>query len=342
MRASKTVFGLLALMAGPYAPIAHAADAALIEAAKKEGQVTWYTTQIINQFVAPAAELFQKKYGIKVTYVRTGSSEGLLRIINESKAGAVQSDAVDGTGMAALVKAGLALKWQPDSAMRLPSQYRDPNGYWTATNLYVRVAAFNTDLVPRGTEPRTYEDLLNPKWKGKMVWPVGPDPTSVPGFIGVVLTEMGQDKGLAYLKALAGQQITPLAVSPRQVVDQTMAGEFAIAIHVNNSHVTISRDQGAPVEWIPMQPSIGIFSIISAVKNAPHPNAGKLLIDFLVSREGQELYAAADYLPVDPDVPPRDPSLRPDGVKWRAHYLMPDEVEETVAGWWKLYQDLFR
>ena len=321
---------------------AFAADQALIDAAKKEGQATWYTTQIVNQFVDPAAKAFEKKYGIKVNYVRTGSSEGLLRVINEAKAGAVQADAIDGTGMAALVKSGLALQWQPDAVKRLPAQYFDKNGYWTATNLYVRTSAFNTDLVPRGTEPKTYEDLLNPKWKGKMVWPVGPDPTSVPGFIGVVLREMGQDKGLAYLKALAAQQITPLQVSPRQVVDQTMAGEFAIAVHVNNSHVTISRNEGAPVDWIRMNPAIGIFSIIAGVKGSPHPNAGKLLIDFLVSREGQELYAAADYLPVDPDVKPRDPSLRPDGVTWRANYILPDEVEETVSGWWKLYQELFR
>ena len=338
----KRRFGFAAAAFALAATSALAADRALIDAAKKEGQVVWYTTQIVNQFVDPAAKAFEKNYGIKVTYVRTGSSEGLLRVINEAKAGAVQADAIDGTGMASLVKAGLALKWQPDSAKRLPPQYLDRNGYWTATNLYVRVSAFNTDLVPRGTEPRTYEDLLNPKWKGKMVWAVGPDPTSVPGFVGIVLREMGQDKGLNYLKALAAQRITPLAVSPRQVVDQTMAGEFAIAVHVNNSHVTISRQQGAPVEWIPMQPSIGIFSIIAAVKDSPHPNAGKLLIDYLVSREGQELYAAADYLPVDPEVPPRDPTLRPDGVKWRAHYIMPDEVQETVSGWYKLYQELFR
>jgi iron(III) transport system substrate-binding protein len=91
-----------------------------------------------------------------------------------------------------------------------------------------------------------------------------------------------------------------------------------------------------------MQPAIGIFSVIAPIKGGPHPNAGKLLVDFLISKEGQQLYADADYLPVDPEVQPRDPTLRPDGTSWRIKYLMPDEVEEKSAEWWKIYQDIFR
>ena len=71
-------------------------------------------------------------------------------------------------------------------------------------------------------------------------------------------------------------------------------------------------------------------------------NAGKLLVEFLVSKEGQKLYADADYLPVDPDVPPRDPEMRPDGKVWRVHYLMPDEVEEKSAEWYNIWKDIFR
>src|SRR5208283_1910374 len=113
------------------------------------------------------------------------------------------------------------------------------------------------------------------------------------------------------------QKIVGLGVAARQVLDQVIAGEYAIGLQMYNHHVPISAAQGAPVAWIPMQPAMGVLSVISATKDAPHPNAGKLLIDFLSSPEGQALYRDADYIPVDPAVAPKDPSLRPDGKIFR-------------------------
>jgi ABC-type Fe3+ transport system substrate-binding protein len=333
---------LVLLASGIAAAPAAAADQALIDAAKKEGRVTWYTSQIVDQFVSPAAAAFEKKYGIKVDYVRADSADIVLRIFNEAKARNVQADVFDGTGSKALVDAGLVLQWLPDSAKRLPPQYVDVKGYWTATNLYVHVTAINTDLVPRGTEPKTYQDLLDPKWKGKMAWSGLQSSTAAPGFIGLVLTEMGREKGTAYLQELAKQNITPLGVSARQVANQLIAGEFPLALHMNINHIVISRQQGAPVDWIAIQPAFAFLSIIGKTKDSPHPNAGKLLVDYLVSSEGQTLYRDADYIPVDPNLPPHDPSLRPDGVKFRAHYLPPDDVNSSVAAWWKVYEDIFR
>ena len=151
--------------------LAAAADPALIAAAKKEGQLTWYTTQIVNQFARPAAEAFQKKYGIRVNYIRADSNEVTLRIQNEGKAGRVQADVFDGTGAtAALKNNNLVAKYIPQSADRLPAQFKDKDGYWVATNLYVLTPAFNTELVEKGTQPKTFQDLLDPKWRGKMAW----------------------------------------------------------------------------------------------------------------------------------------------------------------------------
>src|SRR5690242_2931799 len=134
------------------APAARAADPALIAAAKGEGAVTWYTTQIINQFGRPAIEAFEKSYGIKVTVLRGDAVELAARLIAESQAGRVAADVFDGTANApALKKAGIALHWLPDAASKLPDAYRDPEGYWVATNLYVHTPAYNTDLVPRGS-----------------------------------------------------------------------------------------------------------------------------------------------------------------------------------------------
>src|SRR6202158_824657 len=103
---------------------AHAADAALIAAAKKEGEVTWYTTQIIAQLVRPMSAAFEKTYGIKARSPRANSTELSVKISNESRAGRPQSDVFDGTStVVVLKKEGYVLKWLPDPAKAYPAQY---------------------------------------------------------------------------------------------------------------------------------------------------------------------------------------------------------------------------
>ena len=154
---------------------AWAADPAMIEAAKKEGEVIWYTTQIISQLVRPVSAAFEKKYGIKVRSTRANSTELSVKIINESRAGRPQSDVFDGTStVVPLKKEGFVLQWQPDPAKSYPAQYKDPEGYWVANNLFFLAPGFNTALVPKGTEPRSYQALLDPKWRGRIAWSTAP------------------------------------------------------------------------------------------------------------------------------------------------------------------------
>ena len=207
------------------ATIAFAVDPQLIAAAKKEGEVNWYTTQIITQFGRPAADAFQKKYGIRVNLIRGDSVEIAVRLTNEAKANRMQGDLYDGTGTTTVLKKeGIALKWLPDAARRWPQEYWDAEGYWIASNVYVHTPAFNTNLVPRGTEPKTFQDLLDPKWKGKMAWALHATSSGAAGFIGLVLADMGEEKGRAYLRELAKQNITRLGGSARAVTDQAIAG----------------------------------------------------------------------------------------------------------------------
>ena len=319
------------------------ADPALIAAAKKEGELTWYTTQIVNQFARPAAEAFQKKYGVRVNYIRADSNEVTLRLQNEGKAGRVMADVFDGTGATAALKAAnLVAKYIPESANRLPDRYKDKDGYWVATNLYVLTPGFNTDLVKKGTQPRTFEDLLDPRWRGKIAWNSSVTPSGAAGFVGVVLAHMGQEKGLAYLRQLSGQKVVGLQVAARQVLDQVIAGEYAIALNIFNNHAVISAMKGAPSAWIPMEPALAVFSCLSLTAGAPRPNAGKLFIDFLMSEEGQKLYRDADYLPVDPAVQPKDPALRPGDATFRAVFMTPEEIHDNLPKWGAIYKDIFR
>src|SRR5258708_14219671 len=110
---------------------ASAADPALIVAAQKEGQVTWYTTQIVNQCGRTVMDAFQRRYGIRVNFVRADSVELAARMLNEAQAGRLQADVFDGTATApALKRSGLALKWLPDRARQWAKEYRDPDEYW--------------------------------------------------------------------------------------------------------------------------------------------------------------------------------------------------------------------
>ena len=320
-----------------------AADEALIAAAKKEGAVTWYTTQIVTQFARPAAEAFQKKYGVKVDFVRGDSVEIALRVTNEAKAGRVFADVFDSTsGLGALKRENLIEPWIPEAARRLPEAFWDKDAYWVATNVFIHQPSYNTNLVARGSEPKTYEDLLDPRWKGKMSWAGHATPSGGPGFVGVILHAMGQEKGLAYLRQLATQNITPLSISSRAAVDQVIAGEYSIVLQALNHQPVISARLGAPVDWMPLSPALGILSVASLMKNSPHPNAGKLLIDYFISDEGQKLFQGGDYITVDPAIPPREASLSPSGGKFSAFYLTPEQLEAALPKWTQTFRDIFR
>jgi ABC-type Fe3+ transport system substrate-binding protein len=318
-------------------------DPSIIAAAKSEGQVVWYTTQIIDQFVRPAAAAFEAKYGIKVNYVRSDSNAVALRIFNEGQAGHVQADVFDGTaGVAPLKKKNLVMKWLPPSAAHLAPQYVDPEGYWAATNIYVLTPGYNTSLVALVDAPKTFDDLLDPKWKNKLTWNASPTMSGAGGFIGLIIKVMGEQKGRTYLRKLSQQNILALQLSARQVLDQVIAGEAAIALNIFNNHAVISAAQGAPVAWIPMQPAEAVFSVISLTRGAPHVNAGKLLINYIVSTEGQQLFRNANYIPADQNVPPLVPGLRPDGKNFKAAYFLPEQIEAGMPTWKNIYDEYFK
>jgi iron(III) transport system substrate-binding protein len=334
----------LTLAVWPMGHMAQAADAALIAAAKKEGEVVWYSTQIVSQLVRPVTAAFQKKYpGIKVLATRANASETAVKILAESRAGQVQVDIFDGTTtVVPLKKEGYVLKWLPDSAKVYPASLKDPEGYWVANNLFIITPGYNTSVIKPGTEPKTYQDLLDPKWKNKMVWNGFPTSSGMGGFIGTVLAEMGEDKGKEYLRKLAKQNIAPVRGSARKVLDMVIAGEYPLALQIFNHHAVISAKKGAPVDWIKMEPATETLSVISVHKSAPHPNAAKLLVDFIISKEGQEVFRKANYLPAHPDVPAAVPDLKPDAGHFRVRYFTPEQTDKMMPHWKQVGDEIFR
>src|SRR6476660_3402766 len=151
---------------------ADGADAALIEAAKKEGKVVCYTTLIVNQAIRPLKDAFERKYpGIELQYTRADESPTAAKILAEAQAGRVQADVFDGiSNMVPLKRANIVAPFVPPSAALIPADLKDKDGYWIAILQYVFSPGINTALVAKAQAPKTYADLLDPKWKGKMAW----------------------------------------------------------------------------------------------------------------------------------------------------------------------------
>jgi ABC-type Fe3+ transport system substrate-binding protein len=153
---------------------------------------------------------------------------------------------------------------------------------------------------------------------------------------------MGPDMGREWLKRLAALHPAALPISPRAVLDQVISGEYAIALQIYNHHAAISASAGAPVDWIKLEPLVGLFSLMGVLKDAPHPNAARLFVEYIMSDEGQKVLANNDYLPASPDVPARIPTLRPGPGGFKVHYISPADAKASLPEWTAIYQELFR
>lgn len=336
---SAALFIAALLAAGP-ALAEPSAD--LIARAKKDGRVTWYTDLIVDQIVRPLAAAFEAKYGVKLDYARGDSQDNLLKALNEVRAGRPVGDAVSvTTGMNSLIEIGAARTYMSDGVRLIPSHFRDAQGYWVAPNYFVMTPAINTTMVKPQDAPRSYEDLLDPKWRGRMAWKPN-DMSGAPGFIANVLTSMGEDKGMDYLRKLSGQRITVVQASARAILDQVIAGEYPMALQIFNHHAVLSAAKGAPVEWIPLSPAAVTVSQVALIKGSPRQAAAELLVEFLISKEGQMIYQKSGYFPTHPDVPAPWPELAPSGGKYVANVIDPDMITRDLEKWNGIFRQMFR
>jgi ABC-type Fe3+ transport system substrate-binding protein len=319
-------------------------DPTLLAAARQEGQVVWYTGLIVNQIVRPMAEAFAKKYpGIDVHYSRASDSETAVKVLNEGRAHRIQADVFDATNaIFPLLDAKLVAAYPPRAAEHYPAELKDPNGYWTATNLYFLTVACNTNQVKSDDMPRNFADLLDPRWKGQMAWTSELAPQGPPGFIHNILTVMGEEKGMDYLRRFAAQEPVFVAASPRAVLDQVISGEYKMGVMMYNHHAAISAGKGAPIQWLKLEPLVGLQSMIGILRDAPHPNAARVLEEFILSTDGQKVMADNDYLPADPLVPARIAELKPVAGHFQVDLIPPQMVHDDLPKWRAIFHEVFR
>ena len=264
--------------------------AQLFDGAKKEAKMVLYSTQTQSQSM-DLLRTFEKRYPfVKTGLYRAGTGRLLPKIVTESQTGRHEADVIQLGGFEAQVlkEKGLAARYTSPEAAFFPEGFKDPEGFWCDVFVNIGVIAYNSRLVARPDVPKSYQDLLDPKWKGK----ISIDQEDAEWF-GNILEIMGKESGLKFMKRLAAQKLIPRR--GRRLQAQLLgAGEFPVALNLYISSVAELILQGAPIEPVAAEPLIAKLHPIFLAARAPHPNAGKLFVDFVLSEEGQRLIAKTD------------------------------------------------
>jgi iron(III) transport system substrate-binding protein len=271
------------------APPAETVTSALIEAARKEGQVIHYTSTDLP-VAEKLAKAFEAKYpGIAVRVERTGAERVFQRIGQEYASSIHAVDVVNSSDAAHFIfwkRDQLLDPYVPeDVAKYYPPEHKDPDGLFASWRIFLSIIAYNTRLVKADDAPKSFADLLDPKWKGKIV-------KAHPGYSGTIMTatyQLQRDVGWSFFEQLAKQNVMQVqsAADPPKKLD---LGERAIMADGNEYGLLQLREAGRPVE--PVYASEGTPIIVGPngiFKGAPHPNAARLFQSFCFSREAQQL-----------------------------------------------------
>ena len=273
-------------------------DAKLVQAARKEGEIVWYTTMSLDQSKQFMDRFLRKYPFLRPNVFRSGGGALLNRVLSETKAGKNFFDVVNGNGelVLPLMELGALASYVSPERKVIPEDLKDNRGFWTSVYVNSIVLGYNKNLVKRENLPRTYDDLLDPRWKGRKI----SIDDSYTTFLQGLISAWGKEKALDYFKKLAEQD--PVIMRGSTVrVQLAAAGEFPLVIAYANI-IQYLTEKGAPVEWVPLEPAIISVNTVMLGAKASHPNAAKLLVDFTLSKEGQEKLWDFQRIPSRSDV----------------------------------------
>lgn len=307
-------------------------QAGLIEGAKKEGPVIWYATLNINDSNALLHRFGQKYPFIKTELLRAGSEQLLNRILTEDSAGRSAMDLVNLTTINALKRRNLLQAYRSPEFAAYPQQFKDTGNYWaTVYNIYY-VIGYNPKMVPPKDAPKNWDDFLDPKWKGK----IGMDQEEYEWYAATV-GYWGREKAEKFHRALAKQGVH--WNRGHTMISQLMAaGEFPLGI-VYAHRVESMKKAGAPIEWVKTaDPVFVTLSPVAVAAKARNPNAAKLLMDFVLSREAQLMLRNANRSSGRSDVEPLVPEMHPSKLKIAA---IDPGVGEELARYSKEFREIY-
>jgi len=310
------------------------AQAGNVDAAKKEGKVVVYGS-VPPQSMEGLHQAFKKKYGLDVEYWRGSSTQVSERALTEWRAGKPGFDVVEGNRGVQLIMRddGLFQKFIPPSSEKFPARFKEKDGMITPWRVLPISMLYNTELVKPADMPKTFDDLLNPKWSGKISIPDPTRHTTTAQFLWN-LEKFKGDKWLDYVKALAKQK--PILVESLAPVTTTIIkGEAAVGI----TYIKYIKQYKGPVNYIPMDKYLTDPNYLSLSAKAIHANAAKLYIDFACSADGQKEIAEDGEFVLAPGVYP--PIKDADKVAPRMVFMdnpSEDEFKKLMSG---TFRDIF-
>jgi iron(III) transport system substrate-binding protein len=309
-------------------------DARLIQGAEKEGRLVWWTTTNLD-LSQRILERFEKKYpSVKTELFRAGRGPLLNKILAEALAGRHAWDVLSGSGemYSPLMERKLVVAYRSPESKAFDGSMMGRDGEWMAYHTNTYVLGVNTRMVKSEQAPRSYEALLDSKWKdGK----ISLDSDAYPILIGLSQA-WGKEKTVNYLKRLAGQNPVVKRGNDERV-QLTAAGEYPLVMAYASGIARVAQ-KGAPMEWLPLDPVVVQVNPLQIAARAPHPSAARLFTDFALSKEGQEMVRSGLREPARADVEsPSSASLK----GFKRVVISPEnyrEYKENV----RVYQEIFR
>jgi iron(III) transport system substrate-binding protein len=261
---------------------------ALDEGARKEGEIIWYTSMSFTDYPKIVGAFEQTYPFLKVKATRLSQSTVFTKVDTEARAGRFAVDVVGSapTEIWELKQKGLSAPYLSPELKAFPAGSYDPQGYWSSFEVTPIVVAYNTKMVSQTDAPRTYQDLLLPKWKGKMN--LGSDEYA---WFSVILDGMGKAKGIDFMKGLARQQLHIPGSSSIMRVQLMLAGESAISLAARGRRVVEYKEKNAPIDYQILEPYPAEPNSVVVLRRAMHPHATILFVDWLLSDEGQTVLA---------------------------------------------------
>jgi iron(III) transport system substrate-binding protein len=300
----------------------------LIERAKAEGRVVIYTS-VDERTIKALKDGFEKKYPfITLEYVRGGPDALAYRFTEEFDRGVKYADVLSLGTLSSLkmilTKPERLMVYVPKDIAWLPVELRDPEGRWHSSRVVLVSIAYNTRLIKPEEAPRTFKDLIDPKWRGKIAYA----DFRVMAYAVEQLATFEKIYGESFIYELAKQKVFFIGTSFTDPLARVVMGEYLLTTPPI-TFAEVRKLAGDPVDWVRTADNtyLATFSWEGIASNAPHPNAAKLFIDFLFSIEGQAILERAGHTPLHPDVIFSNPDMSPKGKKIIfIDYLPPEKL----------------
>jgi iron(III) transport system substrate-binding protein len=333
-----TIFTLALASFVHFAVRAEAGDAIDADAAKKEGKVVWYTSTPLET-ANKIAKAFEAESGLKVEMFRSGGSAVLRRFLQEQQAGRVMADVLttsDPAATAGLAKKGSFVAFKPTNFEKVPDEAKDADGTFVAQRLNMITLYARSDKIAADDAPKTWSDLLDPKYKGQLV-------TTDPSYTALGLmtvATLAKKFGWDYYKKLRANE-TMIVQGNQQVSDMLKRGERLICAGGLDSYAADDRAQGHPIVTIyPSDGALIIPSPTAIVKGSPNPNAAKLFAEFMLSDTAQKFFPEDGGYAARVDIGP--PAGSPNLADVKAMPINYDEIEKDATRVKRQFNEIFQ